>query len=264
MLISTEGIVLKQRKIANNRRMIVIFTRQYGKISAGTSINEKSRNKAALALRPFTHAEYDIFKGREAYSINSAAVKKSYYSIGEDLDRFMAASAFIEYLDKILQDEEPMPGLYDLALEFLDSVSRTAGASETLLYAFITRSLRMLGVMPELTCCVNCGKRPEEFGYDDAGNSPGRYKLFSVNSGGIICEDCANEEKSNPNSLIYRPSFDIIDVFRFFMSRPLKTFEKVTLKQEVSDKIKKILADYIYSWLGTDVLSNAGEMGVHK
>ena len=73
--------------------MIVIFTKQYGKLSAGTSINEKSRGKAALALRPFTYAEYDIFKGREAYSINSASVSKSFYSIGEDIDRFMTASA---------------------------------------------------------------------------------------------------------------------------------------------------------------------------
>jgi orotate phosphoribosyltransferase len=40
MIISTEGIVLRQRKIANNRRMIVLFTKQYGKISAGTSVNE--------------------------------------------------------------------------------------------------------------------------------------------------------------------------------------------------------------------------------
>ena len=124
MVITAEGIVLRQRKIANNRRMIVLFTKQYGKISAGTSVNEKSRSKAALALRPFTYAEYDIFRGREAYSINSAQAKKSFYSIGEDIDRFMAASAFIEYLDKVLGEEEPMPKLYELALGFLESVSR--------------------------------------------------------------------------------------------------------------------------------------------
>ena len=107
MIINAEGIVLRQRKIANNRRMIVLFTKQYGKLSAGTSVNEKSRSKAALALRPFTYAEYDIFKGREAYSINSAQVSKSFYSIGEDIDRFINASAFIEYLDGVLEEGTP-------------------------------------------------------------------------------------------------------------------------------------------------------------
>ena len=50
MVITAEGIVLRQRKIANNRRMIVLFTKQYGKISAGTSVNEKSRSKAIAKL----------------------------------------------------------------------------------------------------------------------------------------------------------------------------------------------------------------------
>lgn len=77
MLVSSEGIVLKQRKIANNRRMITVFTKNYGKISCGTSLSEKSKGKAALAIRPFTYAEYDIFKGRDYYNINSAQTKKS-------------------------------------------------------------------------------------------------------------------------------------------------------------------------------------------
>ena len=252
MVITAEGIVLRQRKIANNRRMIVLFTKQYGKISAGTSVNEKSRSKAALALRPFTYAEYDIFRGREAYSINSAQAKKSFYSIGEDIDRFMAASAFIEYLDKVLGEEEPMPKLYELALGFLESVSKSRASAETLLFAFIVKSLSLLGVAPELSCCVGCGKSPAEFGGDG-------FRSFSVTGGGIICPDCAEQEKTTPDSLIYQPSFDIITVFGYFDSRPLATFEKVDLKPEVAGVVRDILAEYTGRYLGVDVLrSNAG------
>ena len=246
MIISAEGIVLRQRKIANNRRMIVIFTKQYGKLSAGTSINEKSRGKAALALRPFTYAEYDIFKGREAYSINSASVSKSFYSIGEDIDRFMTASAFIEYLDKVLPEGEPMPKLFELSLDFLQSVSVSNSAPETLLYAFMVKTLAMLGVAPELGCCVNCGKHPDAFGEG--------FKMFSVSGGGIICPDCAEEEKREAESLIYRPDFDIIDVFRYFSTKPIQTFEKVDLKPAVRKEVRDILADYTDRYLGVDVL----------
>ena len=254
MVIHTEGIVLRQRKIANNRRMIVVFTKRYGKLSAGTSINEKSRGKAALALRPFTYAEYDIFKGREAYSIDTASAIKSFYSIGEDIDRFEAASAFIEYLDKVLDEGVPMPGLFDLSLEFLHSVSVTKTASETLLMAFIVKTLRSLGVAPELDCCVNCGKSPADFGDG--------FKMFSVSSGGIICPDCAEEEKRGGNSLIYSPNFDILDVFRYFASKPLKTFEKVDLRPEVRREVREILADYTDRYLGTEVLRASGGLEV--
>ena len=255
MIISTEGIVLRQRKIANNRRMIVLFTKQYGKISAGTSVNEKSRSKAALALRPFTYADYDIFRGRETYSINSAQAKKSFYPIGEDIDRFMAASAFIEYLDKVLGEEQPMPKLFDLALGFLESVSKSRSSAETLLFAFIVKSLKMLGVAPELSCCVGCGKSRENFG-------EGGFRSFSVTGGGIICPDCALQEKTTPDSLIYQPSFDIITVFGYFDSRPLATFEKVDLKPEVAGVVRDILAEYTNRYLGVDVLRTTLELEV--
>ncbi len=246
MLINAEGIVLRQRKIANNRRMIVIFTKQYGKISAGTSLNERSRSRSALALRPFTYSEYDIFKGRETYSINTASVLRSYYSIGEDLDRFAVASVFIEYLDRVLQEGEPMPGLFDLSLKFLETISSCSGSGETLLYAFIMRSLRMLGVMPEIGCCVGCGKAADRFGT--------RTPAFSVTSGGIICEECVSLEKREGNALIYSPTFDIIQVFRFFISKPIETFGKVSLKADVVHEIRTIIAEYISRYLGVDVL----------
>ena len=251
MIINTEGIVLRQRKIAGNRRMIVIFTRQYGKLSAGTSINEKSRTKAALALRPFTFAEYELFKGRDSYSINSASARRSYYSIGEDLDRFMTASVFIDYLDKVTAEGEPVPGLYDLAMEFLESAQNAKKSSETLLFAFIVKSLRILGVNPELKCCASCGKPASE----------GGIRQFSVTAGGIVCDECAKAEKTEGNALIYNPTFDIIDVFRYFQSKPLKTFEKVVLKDEVASVVRELLTAYTERYLGVDVLGR-GELEV--
>lgn len=254
MIITAEGIVLRQRKIANNRRMIVLFTKKYGKLSAGTSVNEKSRSRAALALRPFTYAEYDIFKGRESYSINSAQVNRSFYSIGEDIDRFMNASSFIEYLDKVLEEGEPSPKLFDLSLEFLQSVSEARKSTDTLLYAFIVKSFRLLGVAPELSCCVNCGKAPELFA--------GKSRMFSVSGGGLICPECAAEEKSATDSLIYNPPFDIIDVFRYFDAKPLKTFEKVDLRAEVRGEVREILSKYTDRYLGADVLSRSAGLEV--
>lgn len=254
MLINTEGIVLKQRKIANNRRMITIFTKNYGKISAGTSMNEKSKSKAALALRPFTYADYDIFKGRDSYSVNSAQVIKSYYSIGEDLDRFLVSSKLIDYLDKILEEGQPRPKLFDMTNEFLESITRASGNYETLLYAFIVKTLRVQGVMPELKTCVDCGKDIGEFGYEIGGGK--RAHLFSVASGGAVCEECAEREKTTLNSLIHKPEFDIIEILMYFINNPLSKFEKVALKNEVSDEMKKIIGEYIDHYLGVNVLSD--------
>ena len=72
MRTETEGIVLRQIKISYGRRMVHLFTRAYGKISAGSNIADRGRSKTALAVRPFTYGRYELFKGRDSYNINSA------------------------------------------------------------------------------------------------------------------------------------------------------------------------------------------------
>ena len=96
MITDTEGIVLRQTKTVAGRRMILLFSRKFGKISVGTSAAEGGKNKSALAARPFTYGRYELFKGRDSYNLNNGQVIKSYYGIGEDLDKYLAASYVLE------------------------------------------------------------------------------------------------------------------------------------------------------------------------
>ncbi len=107
MLTDTEGIVLRQIKTSYNRRMILLFSKKYGKISAGTSIQEKGRGKSSLALRPFTYGRYELFKNRDSYNINSADVLKSYYAIGEDVDKYMNGAYVLEFTEHVLSEGVP-------------------------------------------------------------------------------------------------------------------------------------------------------------
>lgn len=272
MLINTDGIVLKQRKIANNRRIIVLFTRRCGKINAGTGINEKSRKKSALALRPFTYAEYDIFKNRSYYNIDATTVKKSYYSIGENLDCFMTASKVLEYLDIILEEEQARQGLFDMTIEFFNSLAGAKANFKTMLYAYLVKSLRLQGVMPELSVCADCGKPRNEFygiaGGDHSAENEGngrtgekcRSGYFSVSAGGILCSDCAEREKSDTDLLIFQPDFDIVEVLRYFLDKPVSYFSKLLLKDGVSEELEILIGKYLDYYLGANVLKNDIDM----
>lgn len=254
MLVQTEGIVLRQRRIAGNRRMLVLFTKKYGKLNAGTSINERGKSKAALALRPFTYADYDIFKSSNSSNINNAQAKKSYYSIGEDLDRFAIASKLIEYLDAILEEEQASPAVFDLTIELLDSLSIASSREidETLLYAFIVKTLKIIGFLPELSGCADCGKHVEDFS-----QSGKKEKIFfSISAGGVLCDDCAREEKKEGDSLLLQPSFDIVNVLRYFVKNPISRFEKLTLKPQASMELRKLLSEYIKYYMDIDLLDS--------
>ena len=146
MYIQTEGIVLKQVKTMNGRRMITIFSKIYGKISCGSSITEGGKNKTALALRPFTYGKYELFKGRETYNIQGAETLKSYYGIGEDVDKYMAASYVLELTEKVLMDEEAQPKLFMYLLDFFEMLEKRKKSFNTLVIGYQVKMLDLQGL----------------------------------------------------------------------------------------------------------------------
>ena len=122
MHIDSRGIIFRQVKTTDMRRMLLIFTEKCGKLSVGTSLPEKNQKHASLALRPFTCGNYSIYKGRNYYNLDRVETLKSFYGIGEDLDKYMAASLALELTEKIVPEEVPQPRIFALLLDFLNEM----------------------------------------------------------------------------------------------------------------------------------------------
>ncbi len=230
MFISTEGIILKQVKATSGIRMVLLFSKKYGKISASTTANEKGRTKTALAMRPFTYGNYEIFKNRSYYNINSADVIKSYYGIGEDIDKYMCSSYVLELTDKFLVEEQPNPKLFNLVIDFFESIERRTKKHETLVLAYEIKALKILGFLPQVNQCACCGKESID-------------KYFSITEGGMLCNDCYND--NNNDRLICNVDFGIVDIIKYFNDNPVKALEKLALDDEVCRKLQRIIKKYM-------------------
>ena len=185
----TEGIVFRQIKMATGRRMILLFTKKYGKISVGTNISEKGRTRSSLALRPFTYGSYHIFEGRNYFNLDKADSIRSFYSIGEDLDKYVSAGFVLELTEKAVPEGIPQPAVFQLLLDFMEEISERNGQHRTLVLAYEIQLLRILGFFPKLDSCACCGR-------------PGNWKSFSVPDGGTICPEC-REKKSASGEEFY-------------------------------------------------------------
>lgn len=234
MIVTTEGIVFRQVKTVNGRRMILLFSKSYGKISAGTGISEKTRGKSSLAIKPFTYGRYELYKGRESYSINGGETIRSFYSLGEDIDKYMNASYVMELTEKVIPENIPQPGVFLLLQDFLEEMENRKKRHETLVIAYVIKLLGKLGYMPQLDRCIRCGSR-EETGW------------FDVREGGVLCGRCASdaEELKNKDSLIYHTGLSIIDVLEYLYNNPFSAFRNVALKEEMAEKAVKILKSYV-------------------
>lgn len=244
MLIETEGIVLKQVKIMQDRRMILLFTKKYGKISAGSNLSERRKSKASLALRAFTHGRYELYKNKDTYYMNSADAIQSFYGIGEDVDRYMICSYALEFTEKLLPEEQAAPELFDLLIEFLRMMENRTKKYEILLIAYQLKVLQQFGISPQLDSCVICGKKEDEV-------------QFSIPDGGLVCNGCGAKEEQN-ETLLYHADIGIINIMNFTMKHPLKMLQNLTVEDAAAKNIMNLLKNYISYHLNIDHLKSEG------
>ncbi|MGI6737745.1 MAG: DNA repair protein RecO [Anaerovoracaceae bacterium] len=238
MNVETEAIILRQTRLLGGRRLLHLFTREQGRMTAGAYARGRGRQRSTLALQPFTRGQYVIRRRGRSSTIVSAEEIHSYYGLGEDVDKYFAASRCLELAAAMVQEEQPAPGLYDLTVSLLTELERRRGRCGTLVLAFETKALQEIGLLPELNRCVSCG-------------STGQAAAFSVPGGGVLCADCRRREeaeaaaKGQNDRLIYDIDFGIMSVLKYFLTNPLQSLKKLALKEEIEDRTETILREYI-------------------
>lgn len=220
--------------------MVVLFSKQYGKISAGTGLNEKGKGKQALAVRPFTYGNYQLYKKGEFFNINSGDPIKSFYRIGEEVDKYMHASYALELADKLTAEGQPVQGLFNLTVDMLKEMEAREKKFGTLVLAYEVKALKILGVAPELDVCTRCGQKKQP-------------AWLSIPDGGMICGDCHGLEN---DTLIYKIDFGIIDILKYFLDNPLESLKKLALDEGVCKRILSMMTEYARYHFGFDDLKS--------
>jgi DNA repair protein RecO (recombination protein O) len=249
MVTDTDGIILKQTKLPGDRRMLVMLTRRFGKISAGTGIKLNGRNKSALAIRVFTHGKYEIFHGRESFNINAAETIESYYGIGEDVDKYMYASYVLEFTEKILHEEQPAEDVLDLLLDFMKLLEIRKSKLKSLVVMYQWKLIALCGYMPSLKGCSHCNRRDVE------------TVGLSIVDGGLVCEDCINSGTVNLR-LLYSTKYDIIRILEFIRVNDMKSLGRLALKDDVSSYLFEILKEYVSYHLDINNLKSESYLNI--
>ncbi|XVG96629.1 DNA repair protein RecO [Eubacteriales bacterium KG125] len=247
MLLNTEGIVLRQTNAPGGVVMLSLFTKKYGKISVGARTGYGGKQRSKLAISPFTLGDYKIFGNRGYYNLDSADVVRSYFGIGEDIEKYAAASLVLEITNRLLVEQDPAPDVFTLLKQFLEMMESRKKSPETLVLAYEIKLLKKLGYFPILDQCVECGTHDH-------------LNFFSVSQGGAICTGCG---ENKPNSLIYDTEFGIIENIKYFEKTRFRDFQKIALKQKDAGKLQQIIRDYLaYHLEVTQLLSDNISVGL--
>lgn len=181
-LYRVSAIVVRQRDLGEADRIVILYTRERGKLSAVAKGIKRPRSKLAGSLQLFTHAKIQLAAGRSLEVATQAEAIDVFYHLREDMNRYAHASYAAELLDALTDEGLPEEVLFNLLLETLHALE-TGSDPATIIRAFELKLLDQLGYGMELEVCVGCGAK-----------ITGEEQGFSVVHGGVMCSRCAGSQ----------------------------------------------------------------------
>jgi len=183
--LKTRGIVVKEVNTGEADKIITIFSRNKGRISALAKGGKRPRSKLSAGSQIMSYGEYVLYSGKELYSVNSCEVIEPFYEIRNDMEKLTYAAHFMDIVLEIIQENQPSPRLLQLLLNSLYLLAKTDKPPELVSRVFEMRALSLAGFAPHVNRCMNCGQEPEKF-----------YS-FSFEKCGFLCdrESCAASDR---------------------------------------------------------------------
>jgi len=191
-IVKCEGLVLRNLRYGDTSRVATLFTDELGKISViGKGVREpKSPLGASLEL--FCRSEFVLYHrlGRNLQMLKSGDVNGEYPGVLRHPARYSFGCAVLEFLDRMLLEDEPVRGLFALscrALLHLEALPAVRLAE--VFRAFQLRASAVLGYAPMLDGCLHCSRPLEEEVLGSAESARAVWS-FLIAEGGAVCPRC--------------------------------------------------------------------------
>ena len=211
---SVEAFVLRMRPLGEADRILTLFSRERGKLSAVAKGVRKVQSKFGARLDFMTRSALTLHAGRSLDVITSARLVGAAWTGVVEPDAYVLASYVAESIDGLCEPDLPVPELFDLLVEFQALLAHRPASQAEHVAVARTRSvdairavtdLRMLdalGFAPELDACVRCGSQ--------LGRRPfaGGRAALSPEAGGLVCRRCLEAGSADTGEM--RRAFDIV------------------------------------------------------
>jgi DNA repair protein RecO (recombination protein O) len=153
----SEAIVLRSYPLREADLLVTFFTRTEGKLRGVARAAKKSKRRFGGALEPLTFVRvyWEDREHSELARIDSCDVLESPLTSTVDYHRAVALGYVAEMLEQLLPDREANDAIFRLSLAVLQNLR--AGAIWMPLTYFDLWVVRLVGLLPELNACIECG-----------------------------------------------------------------------------------------------------------
>ena len=230
MLYKTEGIVLKSMEYEEADKIVTIYTKDYGKITAIAKGVRKTKSKFGSSLEILTHSVFLFYKGRNIDIVSQTEILESFFSTSKEVIKFAFATNCVEIVNKLTEEREINIGLFNLLKEVLHYLRET-NDPKLLTLSFKWQTMSILGYRPSLNHCCRCNKSTED----------PKEMYFNIREGGLVCNNCISEDKEE----CIKVYLYFIKLVRKILITPLSTISNATIPDKKMKELEKITDLYI-------------------
>lgn len=181
MIERTEAIILKTQNFSETSRIVIAFTKQFGRMKFMAKGARKPKSKFGASFQPGGISQLVFYRSRhsELHTVSESDVIRDPSPLAER-GMIGPASVALELGYKITALESPSLAFYKNLAGFLDSISKCdENDTNQSLLSFFLSALNNLGYAPKLDACVNCRRELKN-----------GTAVFSITEGGFLCPRC--------------------------------------------------------------------------
>lgn len=177
-----DALVLRAVDVFETSRVLTLFTRDLGKVSALAKGARRLKSPFQSALDLLSVCDIVVLhKASESLDLLTEAVlTERFDSLRRDLPSLYAGYHIAELLDALTHPHDPHPRLFEAAVVTLRHLGDPAFRSRRVM-RFELACLRDLGLLPALEDCVHCGASVD---------TTGEAVAFGLAMGGVLCPSC--------------------------------------------------------------------------
>lgn len=163
--VKVSGIVISESNMGDYDKMVTLLTPNLGKISCSARGARRTKSLLLAGTQFLCFGEYQLFKGGDAYKINSCETIELFYNLRTDLDKLTYASYITKIVSDVTTENQNSYNTLKLFLNTLYTISETDKDLDLIVSVFKLRLLKILGFAPNTRECVSCRRKRKYYSF---------------------------------------------------------------------------------------------------
>ncbi|WP_342268557.1 DNA repair protein RecO [Spiroplasma endosymbiont of Aspidapion aeneum] len=192
------AIVLNSSDIEYNKKVITVFSREFGKMSIYALGVNTMKSKNRYAIQDMSISQFEIFKARKKESMSklkTGYIIESNIEIAKNIQNYLYLKISVDILSKLVDGEylgtKKNAIIYDTLIKYLEYLRNDKNTFQAYLF-FLCFLISFTGYIWILNKCIRCNKFPKKL-----------IARFDYVNKGFVCYYCLHlGEVVQPDSFI--------------------------------------------------------------